>query len=209
MFVLRTATALALAPVVALLVSLAPSPAAAHCDTADGPVVVEARLALEKGDVTPLLKWVKADAEGEIRAAFARARALRTGSPEVKALADDWFLENLVRIHRAGEGAPYTGIRPAGTPIDPAVRLADKALESGEVDGLVSPLMAHATAEVKERFEKAREARAHAAESVAKGREFVAAYIELTHFVERLHVSITTNAAHAAPSGGGAAAHAH
>lgn len=209
MFLSRSDRTLVPAAIVALFVAFAPSTASAHCDTADGPVVVEARLALEKGDVTPLLKWVKPETEGELRAAFVRARSLRSGPPEVKALADDWFLENLVRIHRAGEGAPYTGIRPSGTPIDPAVRLADKALESGEVDGLVSPLMAHATAEVKDRFEKAREAKAHAAESVAKGREFVAAYIELTHFVERLHLSITTNAAHAAPAGGGAAAHAH
>ncbi len=31
----------------------------AHCDTLDGPVVKDARLALDKGDVTGLLKWVR------------------------------------------------------------------------------------------------------------------------------------------------------
>ena len=36
-----------------------PGVARAHCDTLDGPVVTTAKAALEKGDVTPLLKWVR------------------------------------------------------------------------------------------------------------------------------------------------------
>ena len=38
----------------------------AHCDTLDGPVVKTARAALEKGDVTPILKWVTNEYETEI-----------------------------------------------------------------------------------------------------------------------------------------------
>ena len=45
-----------------------PAGARAHCDTMDGPVVKDAKAALEKGDVTPVLKWVAKDAEPEIRA---------------------------------------------------------------------------------------------------------------------------------------------
>src|SRR5210317_1037120 len=111
----------------------------AHCDTLDGPVVQTARIALEKGDVTPLLKWVHADDEKEIRVAFQKTLAVRAKGAEAKELADMYFFETLVRIHRAGEGAPYTGLKP-GEAVDPAVALADKALESGSVDKLVDVL---------------------------------------------------------------------
>ncbi|MDH3838545.1 MAG: DUF6448 family protein, partial [Desulfobacteraceae bacterium] len=108
----------------------------AHCDTLDGPVVQTARIALEKGDVKPLLKWVRADDEKEIRVAFQKTLAVRAKGAKAKELADMYFFETLVRIHRAGEGAPYTGLKP-GEAVDPAVALADKALESGSVDKLV------------------------------------------------------------------------
>ena len=82
---------------------------AAHCDTMDGPVVAAARVALEKGDIAPVLKWVKPEREKEIRAAFARTLSVRAGGPEAKELADMYFFETLVRVHRAGEGAPLHG----------------------------------------------------------------------------------------------------
>lgn len=109
----------------------------AHCDTLDGPVVMTAKSALEKGDVTPILKWVKPEHEGEIRSAFKKTMDVRIKGPEAKEFADMYFFETLVRLHRAGEGAPYDGIKPAGTDLGPAVSGADKALESGSVDDLV------------------------------------------------------------------------
>ena len=74
----------------------------AHCDTLDGPVVKEAQLALEKGDVTGLLKWVRKEHEQEIRDAFARSLAVRVKGKEARELADRYFFETLVRVHRAG-----------------------------------------------------------------------------------------------------------
>ena len=76
----------------------------AHCDTTGGPILPEAKAALEKGDVTPVLKWIKADNEAESKAAFAKAVVVRAKGPEAKARADPYFLETLVRLHRAGEG---------------------------------------------------------------------------------------------------------
>lgn len=177
-------------------------PVSAHCDTADGPVVADAKVALEKGDVTPVLKWVKPAAEAEIKAAFARALAARGKGAEVRTLADEYFFENLVRIHRAGEGAPYTGILPAGTPIEPAIALADQSLDSGNVDKLVKAIAHHVEEGIRERFARAAAAKKQANTSVAAGREFVEAYVEFTHYVERLHLDATTSAAHgAAPVG--------
>lgn len=180
----------------ALCAILSARPALAHCDTADGPVVADAKVALERGDVTPVLKWVKPGAEAEVKAAFARGLAARGKGPEVRALADEYFFENLVRIHRAGEGAPYTGILPAGTPVEPAIALADLSLESGNADKLVKGVAHHVDDGIRERFARVVAAKKNAATSVAAGREFVEAYVEFTHYVERLHRDATTSAAH-------------
>lgn len=162
---------------------------AAHCDTLDGPVVNTARIALEKGDVTPLLKWVRPEDETEIQAAFNKTLAVRAKGSEAKELADMYFFETLVRIHRAGEGAPYTGLKP-GEAIDPAVELADKALETGSADKLINVLTKAMADGIRDRFQHTRETQKHADDSVAAGREFVEAYVDFTHYVEGLHAMI-------------------
>lgn len=172
-----------------------PARSQAHCDTLEGPVVQTARAALDKGDVTPLLKWVRADSEAEIRQAFQQTLVVRAKGPEAKELADRYFFETLVRIHRAGEGAPYTGLK-GGETVDHAVAMADKALESGAVDALVEVLSKAMASGIRERFAQARETRQHAEESVAAGRKFVEAYVAFTHYVEGLHGLIKGGAAH-------------
>jgi hypothetical protein len=134
-------TPLALAAAAALSVASPPG-VRAHCDTVDGPVVQDARRALEAKDVTPALKWVRPKAEGEIREAFRQALAVRGLGAEARALADRSFLETLVRIHREGEGAPYSGLKPAGSEVDPAILASDQALETGSVDALVKTITA-------------------------------------------------------------------
>ena len=170
---------------------LALNKAYAHCDTLDGPVIQDARQALEKGDVTAVLKWVKKDAEPEICAAFDIAlKERKTG----KEGADTKFFETLVRVHRAGEGAEFSGLKPAGA-VEPAVAAADKALESGSVNELASNMAGHLTNGVKERFARALESKKHKDESVEAGREFVEAYIEFVHYVEGLHQMISGKSA--------------
>ena len=53
------------------------SVAAAHCDTLDGPVIQDARKALDIEDVTPVLKWVRDKDEKVVRASSARALSVR------------------------------------------------------------------------------------------------------------------------------------
>lgn len=167
----------------------------AHCDTLDGPVVKTARTALEKGDVTPILKWVKKENETEIKDLFKKTLTVRSKGKEAQELADMYFLETLVRLHRAGEGEPYTGLKPAGV-VEPAVVEADKALESGSEENLVKLVTEAASKGIRERFTKAKEAKKHADHSVEAGREFVEAYVQFTHYVERLHLDSTTEAEH-------------
>lgn len=167
--------------------------AAAHCDTLDGPVVQDARKALAAKDVTPVLKWVKQQDEKIVRAAF--AKALRAMGEKNSLAAENRFFATLVKIHRAGEGAPFTGLKPAGA-VEAAVTEADKALASGSSDALVK-LITDAVADgIKKRYARAAAAYPHKDETVAAGREFVEAYVEFTHYVERLHRDAEGHAAH-------------
>ena len=172
--------------------ALAPALALAHCDGLDGPVVTAARVALEKNDVARVLVWVKAQDEAQLRAAFERAMAVRKLGPQARDLADTWFFETLVRVHRAGEGAPYTGLKPAGRDLGPAIPATDRALETGNVDPLVRLIVDAVEKGVRERFAAARAARAYAPADVAAGREYVEKYVPFLHYVERLHQAATT-----------------
>lgn len=192
----RSVKALVVAGAVIGVGLLALSRALAHCDTMEGPVIKEAQAALDKGDVTPVLKWVAKDKEGEVHAAFKKTLAVRAKGPEAKEMADMYFFETLVRMHRAGEGEPYTGIQPAGTKVEPIVEKSDKALDIGSVDDLAKQVSAHVEKGIRERFAKAVEAKKHAAESVEAGRKYVAAYVEYVHYVEGIHGAVMGQAGH-------------
>lgn len=175
----------------ALVVGPLSSPAHAHCDTMDGPVVASAKAALEKGSVTPVLRWVSKEHEDEIREAFAKVTALRAKAPEAAEIADRWFFETLVRVHREGEGATYSGLKPAGTDPGPGVREADRALETGNPDSLVKALTEAVSEGVKHRLHRVLETRRHADDSVEAGREHVEAYVQYVHYIEELHLAAT------------------
>jgi hypothetical protein len=199
---MRDTLALAAAAVVCL--ALVPRAALAHCDTLDGPVVKDARAALDSKDVAPVLKWVRPDKESEIREAFRRTLAVRPLGAEARALADRFFFETRVRVHREGEGAPYTGLKPVGTAVDPGIAASDTALETGSVDPLVKLLSSEVDRGLRQRFAAASAARTHAAESVEKGRQYVQAYVSFMHYAERLLADASTTAPH-----GESATHAH
>jgi hypothetical protein len=174
------------------LLLLAPGAARAHCDALDGPVVGSARQALEKRDVRLVLPWVPKDAEPEIREAFQRTLAVRAKGVEARSLADTWFFETLVRVHRAGEGAPFTGLKPAGRDLGPAVPAADAALESGNPQALAKVLAGATHAGLHERFELTLAAKRRATGGdVEAGRRFVTAYVDFVHYVEGVHQAAT------------------
>ena len=174
-------------PTTALLAAallFAPVRAAAHCDTLDGPVVQDARKALESKNVTPVLKWVRPKDENAVRAAYLKALHERgKGNGEA---GDRAFFEKVVKVHRAAEGAPFTGLKAAGT-VEPVIAEADNSLQSGSADAVVKMVTDEVAAGIRERHQRAAEAYRHKDETVAKGREFVAAYVEYTHYIEHLH----------------------
>jgi len=179
---------------IAALSLATPNYASAHCDTLDGPVIQDARKAIDAMDITPILKWVKPKDEKSVRAAFQKVITNKAKNHEE---AEHKFFSTLVKIHRAGEGASFTGLKPAGA-VEPAVAEADKALASGSSDALVKLVTDDIAAGIKTRFEHAAATYKHKDESVALGREFVEAYVAYTHYVERLHQDATGKDAHGA-----------
>ena len=157
-----------------------------HCDGMDGPVVALAKRALESGNVNFVLPWVQEEDEPEIRNAFQHAVSVRKLDPAAQELADRFFFETLVRLHRAGEGAPYTGLKPAGRDLGPAIPAADKALEDGSVEVVVK-LVTDAVAQgIRQHFKAAMGKKRFAPDDVNAGRQYVEAYVPYIHYVERL-----------------------
>jgi hypothetical protein len=160
----------------------------------DGPVVVAARAALEDGDVAPVLAWVRPENDAQIRRAFERTLEVRQLGGEARALADLWFFETLVRVHREGEGAPYTGLKSVGYEPPSGIEAADRALAAGDVDVLATPLTEHAAEALRERYERVVALREHVPGDVEAGRRYVHAYVEYIHFVEKLYALIDGDA---------------
>jgi hypothetical protein len=194
-----TATVLA---AFAALSFAAPAPARAHCDSLDGPVVASAREALAAGDVALVLRWVRPDDESEIRAAFERTLRVRAVSAEARDMADLWFFETLVRVHRAGEGAPYTGLKPDGWQPPALITAADESLVSGDVDALATRVSEHVARALRERHTRAMALKDFAPADVEAGRRYVEAYVAYTHYLEALH-GILHGEAHGQPAHAG------
>ena len=168
-----------------------PVVAFAHCDGLDGPVVSAAKSALETGNVDVALIWVQQKDEPEVRNAFTRTLSVRKLSPDARELADRYFFETLVRIHRAGEGAPYTGLKPAGRNIGPAIPAADKALATSSVEPLARLLADSVHDGLRARFHDVIQAAKQSKENTGAGRRFVRAYVDFIHYAERVYTAAT------------------
>lgn len=171
------------------------APAMAHCDGLDGPVVTSARRALESGDPNLVLIWVQPRDEAAVRKAFIEALAVRRLGPEAREMADRYFFETLVRLHRAGEGAAYDGLQPAGRDLGPAIPLADRAVASGSDQEVAAFIAEEAGQAVHARFEDLQRKRHFASANLTAGREYVESYVAFVHLVEALHQTAVSPAA--------------
>jgi len=161
--------------------------ALAHCDTINGPVVKAAQKALETGNVNLVLVWIKKKDEAEIKKDFERTLSVRKLSPVAKEMADMYFFETLVRIHRAGEGEPYTGLKSADTEVEPGIQMADEAVEKGTGEELTKSLNAEMQKTLHALFSEVKSRKNYRPGDVEAGREFVKAYITFIHYVEGLY----------------------
>ena len=156
----------------------------AHCDTMDGPLVADARKALVQNNVNYALKWISAANESEIRDVFSLVMKVKGLSPEAEELSEKYFFDTLVRIHRAGEGVPFTGVKPSGTPIDEKVLAADKSIETGDLTPLKGMISKDDMPELTERFEKVMSLKNFDVNNVEAGREYIEAYVQFFKFAE-------------------------
>lgn len=169
-----------------LLMLFAAIPAFAHCDSYDGPVIKDAVKALETNNVNLVLKWVSLEQEKEIIPLFNKTHQLKSGDKEVYTIVEKHFFETLVRLHRETEGAPYTGLKPAGT-TKPIIQMTDKALKDGNVDDFLVKFDSHIDKVVREKYQKVAELNKVKDNSKEQGRAFVEAYVDYTHTVEALY----------------------
>jgi uncharacterized protein DUF6448 len=174
-----------------------------HCDSMDGPVVVAARRALDAGDVALVLPFVHEEGEAEVREAFERAARARAHGGEAREVADLYMFETVVRVHRAGEGAPFTGLKPAGLDVGPVIPVAEASIEAGAVEGLAAFLSEAVRREANDRFDAMVAAKVSADAGVAAARAYVEAMLGLQVWAHRLYGAIH------APAHGGAGGHGH
>ena len=172
-------------------------PVSAHCDSYDGPVMKDAVKALETNNVNLVLKWITPEQEKEIIPLFNKTYALKSGDKEVYAIVEKLFFETLVRLHRETEGAPYTGLKPAGS-TKKIVQFSDQAIEDNDIDTLLGKLNAHIGTVIKEKYEKLAVLEKVKNESPKQGREFVEAYVDYTHTIEAIHDIVEQSGGHLA-----------
>jgi hypothetical protein len=161
-----------------------------HCDSLDGPVVGAARRALEARDVDLVLPFVPADGEDEVRAAFDRAMPVRELGPQARETADLLFFETVVRIHRAGEGAPYTGLKPAGLSFGPVIPLAEEAIDGNSSGRLAEYLAGVLRDELRHRLDAVHELDVQRQGSLVDERRYVEAMLDFQVYSHHVYEAI-------------------
>lgn len=168
-----------------------PQTAEAHCDSMNGPVVLAGQRALRTGNVNLVLLWVKEEQEDELVEAFKKARKLLDEEDEIKDMAIRHFLETLVRLHRASEGAPYTGLKPAHLDPGAVVKLGDQALETESLQELHSFLSDELKEGLHRHFEAMMARKEYDPNDVEAGRDFVHHYVEFMHYAEAIYKTLS------------------
>ena len=181
--------------VIALAIAFGGGEARAHCDSEDGPVAKAVQKALETGNLNLVLPYAPATAEAELKATFAEARKVRALGPDARKLADRSFLETTIRLHRAGEGATFTGIKPAGINYGPMIPAAERAIETGDLQTIKAVLGEGIDHVLGERLAHVRELRKVTSEpanynQVAAARERISAELGFVTFAEGVHQAV-------------------
>jgi hypothetical protein len=170
-------------------------PASAHCDSYDGPALVDAEKALLTNNVDLILKWIDVDMEDEVVPLFHKTYSLKNGDKEIYEIVKKHFFETFIRLHREMEGAPFTGLKPAGTTAHITV-MSDKALETGDLKNLLKVLNNHINSQLQEKYDKTKALYKVKDNSVEEGRAYVEAYVDYTHSLEAVHDILSGDVAH-------------
>jgi hypothetical protein len=151
-----------------------------------GPVVKAAQAALRSANINRVLIWVHETEEAEVKRAFGKVMKVRRLGNDARKLADLYFFETVVRLHRQGEGEPFTGLKPSGLEDAALFIEIDKSVESNSISAIASKLPADARREVETRFGEVIAKKNFKTNDVAAGRRFVESYVTFLHLVEKL-----------------------
>jgi hypothetical protein len=124
--------------------------------------------------------------EQEIVYLFNKTNSLKSGDKEVYDIVKKHFFETLVRLHRETEGAPYTGLKPAGQ-TKKIIQLSDQTIVDNNIDDLLIKLNKHIEKVIREKYKKVAVLSRTKNISIENGREYVSAYVDYTHTLEALH----------------------
>lgn len=161
-----------------------------HCDAVDGPVVKACMKALDAQDVEIALAFVDEASEAEVRTIFEEVSEIRTLRATVREIADRLFAETVVRLHRASEGAPFTGLKPAGLDHGPVIPVAERAIETGSAEELIHELTHEVEVEVKARLDGVLALQARAHEGLRATREYTSAMLAFQVWSNQAHRSL-------------------
>jgi hypothetical protein len=167
-----------------------------HCDTRDGPVVKAAQKALETGNLNYVLIWIPQESEEELQRVFEKTLRARRAGRDAQEVADDWFFETAIRLHRAGEGAPYTGMKPAGLSEGPVVPRAEKAIGTGDPKETIDFILKTVEDDLRDRFHHLMEKKEYDINDVAAGREFIEGYIGWVVYSHHLYMYVKSGGHH-------------
>lgn len=167
----------------------------AHCDRVNGPVAVAAKQALETGDVSKALIWVGEEQSEELKSKFKQSLKVYNSGEESRKLAERYFMETTVRLHREAEGMPYTGLKPAQSSSED-IQTAEQALESGNLSPVNDLLAKEIRQKTNELYQHAMEAKDKRGQSVEAGRQWVNAYVRYIVYVHSLYQKIQAGPAH-------------
>ena len=167
----------------------------AHCDAKNGPVAMDARKALSDVNFETVAIWVGQEQHKELHAAFDQAIDVYQMGDKAKELAEQYFMETAVRLHREAEGMTYTGLKPA-QPLPKDIAKAERALDTGNLEPVTDMLTAEMKQKMQHLLKKARMAKQNKDKSLVAGRKWADAYVKYVIYVHGLYKTIQAGPAH-------------
>jgi len=129
-----------------------------------------------------------------VREALHKVERARKDGARVREIADRYFFETVARIHPAGEGAPHSGLKPAGLDVGPVIPVAEKAIEPGSADQLVELLSGNLSEQLRHGLHRVMHFKEHAGHGLGAAREYVEAMLGLQGWAHGLHNTIKAEA---------------
>ncbi|KAB2840623.1 MAG: hypothetical protein F9K45_08825 [Melioribacteraceae bacterium] len=168
----------------------------AHCDSVEGPVVKAAEEALNSGNINHVLIWIPAENENELKELFQKVSGIRNINESVREIADLYFYETVVRIHRMGEGVGYTGLKGKDFKPEEGIEAADLAIRNNSVEEILSHVDESKHEKIKNYFSGLQSKKNFEVNNVAAGREYVSSYVHFIHYIESLFTGKTNTHNH-------------